>query len=135
MSRRGEDRLLPLLLDLTNPSPGLGWGNRERLSVIERGPADVVLALALVHHLAIGHNVPLAKVAEFLASVGRSLIIEFVPKTDSQVGRLLVVREDIFPDYTREGFEAAFATYFATEGIEPIAGTERVLYLLRRRER
>ena len=135
VARRGEARMLPLVLDLTNPSPGLGWGNRERLSVIERGPADVVLALALVHHLAIGNNVPLPKVAEVLASVGRSLIIEFVPKTDSQVRRLLVVREDIFPDYTREGFEAAFAPYFASEGVEPIAGTERVLYLMRRRER
>lgn len=134
VASRGEDRLLPLVLDLTNPSPGLGWGNEERRSVLDRGPADVVLALALVHHLAIGHNVPLTKVAALFAALGRSLIIEFVPKTDSQVGRLMVVREDIFPGYTREGFEAAFAPHFATEAVEPIAGTERTLYLLRRRQ-
>ncbi len=135
VARRGEDRMLPLVLDLTNPSPGLGWANRERLSVAERGPADVVIALALVHHLAIGNNVPLPQVAEMLATLGRSLIIEFVPKSDSQVRRLLVVREDIFPGYTREGFEAAFAAHFATEAVEPIAGTERTLYLMRRHER
>jgi ribosomal protein L11 methylase PrmA len=134
-TRRGEERLLPLVLDLTNPSPGLGWANRERLSIRDRGPADVVLALALVHHLAIGNNVPLTKVAELLADLGRSLIIEFVPKSDSQVRRLLVVREDIFPGYTRAVFEAALAAHFSTEAVEPIAGTERTLYLLRRRER
>ncbi|HEY2158117.1 MAG TPA: SAM-dependent methyltransferase [Isosphaeraceae bacterium] len=134
-TRLGEEGLLPLVLDLTNPSPGLGWANRERLTIRDRGPADVVLALALVHHLAIGNNVPLPKVAELFADLGRNLIIEFVPKSDSQVRRLLVVREDIFPGYTREGFEAAFAGHFSTEAVEPIAGTERTLYLLRRRER
>jgi ribosomal protein L11 methylase PrmA len=128
-----ETGLLPLILDLTNPSPGLGWANRERLSVAERGPADVVLALALIHHLAIGNNVPLPKVAELLAQLGRTLIIEFVPKSDSQVRRLLVVREDIFPNYVREGFEAAFAAHFEIEASAPIAGTERSLWLMRRR--
>ncbi len=131
-ARREESGLLPLVLDLTNPSPGLGWANRERITIRDRGPADVVLALALVHHLAIGNNVPLPWVAELLADLARSLIIEFVPKSDSQVSRLLVVREDIFPGYTREGFEAAFVAHFSTEAVEPIPGTERTLYLLRR---
>ncbi len=132
-TRLGERNLLPLVLDLTNPSPALGWNSRERLSLAERGPADAVLALALIHHLAIGNNVPLPKVAEFLAAVGRHLIVEFVPKSDSQVGRLLVVREDIFPGYTREGFEAAFDREFESISVAPIAGTERTLYLMRRR--
>jgi hypothetical protein len=132
-TRRGERNLLPLVLDLTNPSPSLGWHLRERPSLIDRGPADVVLALALIHHLAIGNNVPLSRVAEFLASVGRHLVIEFVPKSDSQVRRLLVVREDVFPGYTREGFEAAFARDFETQAVAPIVGTERTLYLMHRR--
>ncbi len=132
-SRLGERDVLPLLLDLTNPSPSLGWASRERRSFLERGPADAVLALALVHHLALGNNVPLPRVAELLAAVGRHLIIEFVPKSDSQVRRLLVVREDIFPDYTREGFEAAFSRDFEPISVAPIAGTERILYLMRRR--
>jgi SAM-dependent methyltransferase len=96
--RDGETGVLPLLLDLTNPSPALGWAHHERLSLEERGPADVLLALALVHHLAIGHNLPLEQVAGFLARLGRNLIVEFVPKSDSQVRRLLRSRPDIFPD-------------------------------------
>jgi hypothetical protein len=125
-----ETGIQPLLLDLTNPSPALGWAHRERLSLEERGRADVLLALAVVHHLAIGHNLPLERVAAFLARVGRSLIIEFVPKSDSQVRRLLRDRPDIFPDYTREGFEAAFRGHFRTERAVPVAESERTLYLM-----
>ncbi|MBE0564852.1 MAG: SAM-dependent methyltransferase [Krumholzibacteria bacterium] len=130
---RGEERLLPLLLDLTNPSPALGWDHAERASLLERGPAGCVLALALVHHLAISNNVPLDRLAAFFARAGRALIIEFVPKSDSQVRRLLSTREDVFPDYGQAGFEAAFGTCFATEKVEPIPGSERILYLMRRR--
>lgn len=126
----GETGMLPLVLDLTNPSPALGWAHRERLSLEERGPADVVLALALVHHLAIGHNLPLPRIAGFLRSLGRHLVIEFVPKTDSQVGRLLRDRADIFPAYTRDGFEAAFGRHFRIERAEQVADSERSLYLM-----
>ena len=117
-------------MDLTNPSPALGWAHRERMSLEERGPADALLALALVHHLAIGHNLPLERVAGFLARLGRTLVIEFVPKTDSQVQRMLRSREDIFPSYTREGFEAAFKPAFRIDDAQPVAGSERVLYLM-----
>lgn len=127
-----ETRVLPLLMDLANPSPGTGWENAERLSLLERGPADAVLALALVHHLAIGNNVPLDRIARFLARAGRSLLVEFVPKTDSQVKRLLVVREDIFGGYDAEGFERAFGGFFAIEGRTPLAGSERTLYAMTR---
>jgi hypothetical protein len=126
----GESGILPLLLDLTNPSPALGWAHRERLSLEQRGPADVLLALAVVHHLAIGHNLPLERVASFLARVGRNLVIEFVPKSDSQVRRLLRDRADIFPDYTREAFEAAFRSRFRIERAVPVADSERTLYLM-----
>ena len=125
-----ETGILPLLLDLTNPSPALGWAHQERLSLEERGPADVLLALAVVHHLAIGHNLPLSRVAGFLARLGRSLVVEFVPKSDSQVQRLLRDRPDIFPDYTREGFEAAFGGHFRIEQSAPVADSERTLYLM-----
>jgi ribosomal protein L11 methylase PrmA len=127
----GDRYLLPLLLDLTNPSPALGWASEERSSLEQRGPADVVLALALMHHLAIGNNVPLSHVAEFLSRLCRHLVIEFVPKSDSQVQRLLSSRADVFPSYTQEGFESAIAPYFAMHGRQPIAGSERTLYLLR----
>jgi len=128
-----ETCLLPLLADLTNPSPAIGWQNQERQSLLERGPADAVLALALVHHLAIANNTPLERVAEFFARAGRRLIIEFVPKSDSQVQKLLASREDIFPNYTREGFEAAFAQYFDVQAAEEVTDSERVLYLMARK--
>ncbi len=128
--KEGETGILPLLLDLTNPSPAQGWAHHERLSLEERGPADAVLALALVHHLAIGHNLPMERIAGFLARLGRRLVIEFVPKSDSQVQRLLRDRPDIFPDYTREGFEDVFRRHFRLDRMAPIPESERTLYLM-----
>jgi ribosomal protein L11 methylase PrmA len=131
--KSGAGRILPLLQDLTSPSPGLGWASEERRSLLQRGPADVVMALALVHHLAISNNVPLPAVARFLQAAGKCLIIEFVPKADSQVQRLLAGRPDIFDGYTREGFEAAFAPYFETLRVADVTGSQRSLFLLRAR--
>jgi len=129
----GETHILPLLLDLTNPSPGIGWANRERMSLLERGPADMVLALALIHHLAISNNVPVPQIASFLSSLCTVLVIEFVPKEDSQVRRLLATREDIFPNYTREGFEAAFGEHFTIDEATQVRDQQRTLYLMRRK--
>ena len=129
----GEANLLPLLVDLTNPSPAQGWHHAERLSLRQRGPVDAVMALALVHHLAIGNNVPLPQVASFLADLGRWVIIEFVPKSDGQVKRLLAARDDIFSDYNVEGFERAFNGAFELRRREPIAESERTLYLWEKR--
>ncbi|MBX3415911.1 MAG: class I SAM-dependent methyltransferase [Pirellulales bacterium] len=126
--RERESSILPLVLDLTNPSPGLGWQNLERDSLLARSGVDLVMALALIHHLVISNNVPLEKVAQLLHRLGRHLIIEFIPKCDSQVQRLLVTREDIFPDYTRQGFESAFSSLFVLQRIAELEGSERVLY-------
>jgi ribosomal protein L11 methylase PrmA len=125
-----DSNLLPLLLDLTNPSPALGYENKERMSLEERGPADTMLALALVHHLAISNNVPLAKVAEYFSRLCSWLIIEFVPKNDSQVQRLLATREDIFPTYTQAAFEAEFSNFFVIKDSARINGSERTIYLM-----
>jgi hypothetical protein len=123
-----ETGVLPLLMDLGNPSPAQGWAGRERLSLEQRGPADAVLALALIHHLAIGHNVPFDRIASYLGRLGKVLIIEYVPKSDPQVGRLLVSRPDIFPGYTREEFEKTFSRYFSLEAAMPIEDSQRWLY-------
>jgi len=125
--------VLPLILDLTNPSPGIGWGNAERAAFLPRGPVDVVMALALIHHLAISNNVPLDDVSRLLATLGRQVIIEFVPKGDSQVDRLLASRDDIFPNYTLEGFLRAFSSDFVVQEQVPIAGTSRTIFLLARK--
>ncbi len=128
--QEGETGILPLLLDLTNPSPAHGWAGQERLSLEARGPADAVLALALIHHLAIGHNLPLDRIAAYLARLGRVLVIEFVPKSDPQVGRLLLSRADIFPNYTKAEFEKAFARYYVIDSVAPVADSERWLYFM-----
>jgi hypothetical protein len=130
---RSERHLLPLLLDLTNPSPRAGWAHEERDSFADRGPVDLVLALALAHHLAIAHNLPLARIAEFFARIARALVIEFVPKSDSQLQRMLASRVDIFNEYTRRDFEAAFGEWFTIEQTIPVRDADRVVYLMRRR--
>ena len=127
---KGEKKLLPLLLDLTNPSPNIGWHNEERIGLIERGPADAVLALALIHHLAISNNVPLDRLAGFFHQLCKWLIIEFIPKSDSQVQRLLSTRKDIFVNYNLDYFEYAFEKYFTIRTKQAIQDSVRCLYLM-----
>ena len=125
-----ETGILPLWIDLANPSPAQGWAHSEWPSLEARGPADLVLALALVHHLAIGNNVPLPHVAAFLARLGRRVVVEWVPKEDPQVKRLLRSREDVFTDYNEAGFAAAIQQAFRIDERTPVGSTGRVLYLL-----
>ncbi len=122
--------ILPLIQNLINPSPAIGWANCERDSLEQRGPVDISLALALVHHIAISNNVPLEQVADYLARLSRYLIIEFVSKKDSQVQRLLSTREDVFPEYTVDGFEQAFSKSFNIIQSNPVSSTERTIYLM-----
>jgi len=125
--------VLPLVMDLANPSPGLGWAHGERRSLLERGPADVAMALALVHHLAIGNNVPLPRVAAFLAQAGRRLVVEFIPRPDPMVQALLAARRDVFEGYTPEGFRAAFGEQFTILDEAPVTDSLRTLFLMERR--
>lgn len=129
----GSQNIHPLLIDLINPSPAIGWNNVERNTFYSRCNSKVVMALALIHHLAISNNLPLSKIASFFADLAPFLIIEFVPKSDSQAQRLLKAREDIFPNYSSEGFEEAFKSYFTVKKKETLAGTSRTLYLLERK--
>lgn len=122
--------ILPLRMDLRNPSPDLGWAHEERRSLEKRGPADVIMALALIHHLAISNNTPLTHLASYFSRLGKYAIVEMVPKEDSQVMRLLSSRRDIFPDYTIEGFERAFQAHFTILERRPVAHSNRILYLL-----
>jgi hypothetical protein len=127
-----EKNILPLILDLTNPSPDIGWENKERKSFLDRGPVDLVLALALVHHLAISNNLPLEMISEFFKKICNFLIIEFIPKSDSQVQRLLTTREDIFNDYNRNFFESKFKENFEILESINVNDSERVIYLMKR---
>ena len=113
----------------TSPNPPQrripGWPGRAIVAVF---------ALALIHHLAISNNVPLTRLADFFAGLSRWLIIEWVPKSDSQVQKLLRTRKDIFETYTREGFESAFATRFHIRETVDVRESERTMYLLENRD-
>ena len=125
--------LLPLIIDLANPTPAIGWENQERHSFLKRVSVDLVLALALIHHLAIGYNLPMERIAELFAKAGTYLIIEFVPKKDSKVQQLLSTRIDIFDQYTQAGFEKAFMHYFEIIEYQKINQSERIIYIMKRR--
>jgi SAM-dependent methyltransferase len=130
----GREDILPLLADLTDPSPALGWGSAERSALLDRIDADVILALALVHHLAIGANVPLPMIASLFARLAPHAVVEFVPKEDAMAQQLLASRRDVFADYSSAGFRAAFAPWFEVVTETPIEGTARTLFHFRRRD-
>lgn len=133
LKKTNEKRILPLLLDLSNPSPSLGWAHCERMSLLQRKKPDAVMALALIHHLAISNNLPLSRIADFFSHLGLWLIIEFVAKDDSQVQRLLASREDIFPSYTQHDFENEFSHYYEIHEEKLVINSQRTLYLMKRR--
>ncbi len=131
LKKDNYNNVLPLVMDLTNPSPSIGWDNNERMSLNDRGPVDMILALALIHHLVIGNNISFSMVASYLAKLCKWTVIEFVPKNDPQVRRLLATREDVFAQYDEESFQKDFRKCFDIEDVKKISNSERTLYLLK----
>lgn len=130
----GEKNIQPIVADLSNPSPAVGFANSERSSLISRLNTDLSLALALVHHLAIGKNISFEMIADFLKNISKTLIIEFVPKTDEKVQLMLKNKKDIYTSYTSENFERIFSRYYRLEKKEAIGDSGRILYLMKRNE-
>ncbi|WP_276481963.1 hypothetical protein [Paraflavitalea pollutisoli] len=131
--KKNITNLLPLILDVANPSPAIGFHNRERAAFFSRLQTDLVLALALVHHLVIGKNIPLDLLADWFRDIAPVLIIEFVPREDEKVQQMLASRQDVFQQYTRPVFEDTFSRHFTITAVEPVPGTHRLLYLMRRK--
>ncbi|MBI2341086.1 MAG: SAM-dependent methyltransferase [Deltaproteobacteria bacterium] len=131
---RGDEKMLPLVVDLANPTPAIGWAHQERMSFLERGPADLVTALALFHHLRITANIPVEQIADFMARLALRLVIEYVPKEDPMAKRLIAGRRDIFHDYTLDRFEAAFGENFRLVKKEVLPDTDRHLHLFERKK-
>ena len=125
--------ILPLVVDVLDPSPERGWAQEERLGLFQRGPADMVLALALSHHLAISGNIPLPSIMEWLARIARAGIIEYVPKDDPALQTMLQWRDDIYSGYSQPAFEAAVREHFVVSEQCGIPGSGRVLYSVVRR--
>ena len=133
-SLRDEDerRILPLVIDLADPSPARGWRGLERTRLEDRGRPGLVLCLALVHHLSIAANVPVSEVVDWLASLGAVVVVEFARRDDPMVQRLLSrKRDDAHPDYTVETFERLLGERFEIARREVLA--TRTLYEARPR--
>jgi ribosomal protein L11 methylase PrmA len=110
------------------PSPAMGWDNKEQASFLNRCKSDICLALAVIHHLCIGKNLPFEKVASVLNNICTELIIEYVPKSDPKVRAMLSTRKDIFDYYNQEAFENAMLQYFNLIKSTTVEGSDRILY-------
>ena len=125
----GERRILPLVLDLSDPSPALGWRSRERPAFVDRVRPDLVLCLAVVHHLALTNTVPLDEIVAFLADFGAPLVVEFPHDDDPMAARLLArKRAGVFDAYHRANWERALATRFDVHATETLPAGTRTLY-------
>lgn len=123
----GRD-FLPLHLDCANPSPNQGWGQAERMGFGERAKGDAVLGLALIHHLAIAKNLPLVDVIAWLVKMAPQGVLEFVPRQDPMVQRLLQLREDLFADYDQASFERYLGDKARLVKSATVSASGRVLY-------
>lgn len=130
----GSSNIQPLIIDLSNPSPSIGVNSEERTSFINRCKADLILALALIHHLAIGKNIPFEKVAVFFSSAAENLIIEFVPREDEKVVLMLQDKKDIYHQYNEQEFTKAFEKYFCIADRKAVGSSNRILFLMNKKK-
>jgi hypothetical protein len=136
--RAAEKRasVLPLVANISRPSPAIGWWNQEHPSFLERASAksDLVLALALTHHLLVSERIPLAEIARlFAALTTRTLIVEYVGPADPRFREITRGREALFGYLTPEYFERVFSERFTIIRREGIAGADRTLYRMERK--
>jgi ribosomal protein L11 methylase PrmA len=127
-AERAKLEFLPLYQDAFNPSPGQGWMGRERASLADRPRPDAVMALAFQHHLALGRNLPLAEVVAFLVASAPKGLVEFVPKSDATVQRMLALKGDIFPGYSDAAFAAALAARARIVRTDALAGGRKLFW-------
>jgi len=133
MKDRGETNMLPLWIDLTNPTPSTGWVCQERPDLFHRLPCDTVLALAILHHLAITNNTPLTFVVDLMKKLCRTLIIEYIPSTDPAVEELMGRKPDPVEYPTQAEFEKEFSPHFDIIRSDSLENSSRVLYLMTRK--
>jgi hypothetical protein len=131
--QKNNSSILPLVIDLSSPSPSLGVNNKERTSFINRTKVDLGLALALIHHLSIGKNIPFDMIAAFFSKTCNNLFIEYVPKTDPKIKLMLSQKKDIYTGYSEENFITAFSNYFFINKKEQVGSSGRILFYLQRK--
>ena len=134
LAREESTRILPLVVNVADPSPGLGWRGLERRPLLDRGRPDLIICLALAHHVSIAGNVPIAAFVDWLRDLGGTLVIEFPTQDDPMVRRLLArKRAGDHPDYRRDWFEQRLSERFDVAESEVLASGTRVLYRTRPR--
>jgi hypothetical protein len=132
VKKHKTSNITPLVIDVANPSPALGFNNSERAAFHQRVKPDFVLALALVHHLVIGNNISLPMLASYFNDIAPQLLIEFAPKQDEKVKQMLATRKDVFYDYDEQHFEMYFSEYFNIVNKVAVPGSSRTMYLMKR---
>jgi hypothetical protein len=128
LKKAGVKKILPLINNVADPSPGLGWLNTERKVLRDRGKPNLILCLALIHHIVLSANIPLKGFIQWLASLGGALIIEYVAKDDPMVKVLLQNKEDNFSDYNQDHFENSLKTFFDIKTSQSLESGTRVIY-------
>ncbi len=128
LKKSGPSNVLPLVQDLANMSPSQGWGGKERIAFDARNRPDLVVCLAVIHHMALASNVPIPMFLDWLASLGAELIIEFVDRDDPMVRKLLANKTEQHADYNKEKFERALLERFVLHASQPLKGGLRQLY-------
>jgi SAM-dependent methyltransferase len=131
--KNNHTNILPLILDLCNPSPGIGWNNEERTDFFERKKFDTIIALALVHHLVFSNNITLEMIAQKFSNVKKYLIIEFIPFNDEKVQQIIQNRDIAHIQYSMEYFEKCFGIYFILTSKCNVSSSDRILYLYERK--
>ena len=134
IKREDIRNIIPLIIDIANPEPAIGWINEERKSILQRIKVDTIMVLALIHHLRISAGIPVQKLAKFLSDNCQNLIIEFIPKSDPKVQFLLRNREDVFDDYEELNFLTVFQEYFKILSQKKIETTNRILFLMKKND-
>ena len=126
---RGDTtNILPIIGNVTDPSPGLGWRGAERLPLADRGRPDLTLCLALLHHVVIDGNVPLDDFVDWIAALGGDVVVEFVTKADPMARRLLRHKDDQYSDYDQTLFEARLGVHYEVAARQTLHDGTRVLY-------
>ena len=130
-TREGNQRnIITLVMDLANPSPGQGWAGRERAPFSERRSPDMALCLALIHHLRVSANIPVAHIVAWLRSLNATVIVEFIDRYDEMFVRLAENKSEDFADYTAENFDAEVAKWFTVEDRMGLKAGKREILLL-----
>lgn len=129
----GNETIHPLTIDLVDPSPDRGWRHAERRTLEARGRPDLILCLALIHHVVLGRNVPLRDFLDWLADSGADVVVEFVAKDDPMARKLLRNKDDDYVDYTPETFARWFEERFEVASRLDLGSGTRTLYFGRAR--